>query len=681
DTREAALAKEAAACAARTVQVEAATEKLGAREAKLKQLEAALAEREKAAAAVAELAARRAAEHTAAAAALEGERAAVEQRRSELERAERSLRDTQQETQARHQAASQLKAELDRRENAVLSREQQLRAAQEELERRRVFVSQCEAQSSQLEATARHLREQAEQVKTAADRQVSQWQDKAAEAQFQADSAQQQMQKLQEQLAATHARAKAAEEELDQVKVLGFNLSPEAQGRVDALTRRAETAEQRAATLQEIIDQHSDEVAKAESRYDALARQLEEAQRSIHATGDARSEHLRVMQTQGEQHGARLSEAHAATKEARLEADRAAAELNQERARAQEAEERAAALARQLADAEHGARHSDEAFKRACEQAAAAARAQAQAEAKQQIEQLQAAGVSGNEPDARKRIAELESVVKKRDVEVSELRAKVKVAESEACAGAGEGFSADQRRRLEAELAQREEALSVLANRLLNSEERAVAAQAQMDRLSDELHAWEEKAASGALSRTDGNGLVHQATAEVAVSDSRRRRLRRVRELLAQEHRKVLLAKEALGRHKAEADGVLQQRARLSQLAQNLQAAETETIKARAKSGAGSVIVAAVMTLVAVAGISYLAAGVLWPSTYAARATLAAESDGRAPTDQQNRVWTQAHERLATDLQVYTLAAERFQQRGMRELATAAAVQDRFGNA
>lgn len=689
DARKEELEAAAAANTEKLAQAEAAATALAQREAKIKKAERQLAEREKAAAGLAELAARRAAEHTAAVAAVEQDRAAIEQRRVEVEGAERSARTAHEELQTRIQAAAQLKTELDRREGSVLTREQQLRAAQEELERRRVFVSQCEAQAVQLEATSRHLREQAEQIKVSSERQVSQWQDKATEAQFQADSAQQQMLKLQEQLAASQARARAMEEEMDQVKVLGINISPEAQGRVEGLTKRAETAEQRAATLQEIIDQHSDEVAKAEARFDALTRQLDEAQSTLGNTGEAHSKQLAAWQEQNEQHAARLAAAHATAQQARADADRAAAELNDVRARAAQTEERAQSLARRVADAEQNAHHTDQALRQACEQAAAtaaeAARAEALAAADAQVELLKSRSeLAAEESDrAQRRVAELEAQIKKRDAEVAELRAKVSVAESGVGSGegAGDGFTVEQRRRLEAELAQREEALSVLANRLLNSEERAIAAQAHLDRLTDELADAQARAASDAHDRTDSNGAVHHnPTVEVAASDSRRRRLRRVRDLLAQEHRKVLLAKEALGRHKAEADAVLQQRARLSQMAQNLQAAENDANKARAKSGAGSVVVAAMMTLITVCGLSYLAAGVLWPSTYAARVTLAAESDGRSPTEQQNRVWVAAHERLATDLQVYTLAAENFQQRGMRELATAAAVQDRFGN-
>ncbi|MBY0308342.1 MAG: hypothetical protein K2Q09_06345, partial [Phycisphaerales bacterium] len=220
---------------------------------------------------------------------------------------------------------------------------------------------------------------------------------------------------------------------------------------------------------------------------------------------------------------------------------------------------------------------------------------------------------------------------------------------------------------------QREEALGVLANRLLNSEERAVAMQAQLDRLADDLHNSEERAAASAPQ-------VHYPSADrdEAFTQTRRRRLQRVREMLAQEHRKVLLAKEALGRHKAEADAVLQQRARLSQLAQSVQAAEAEANKARAKSTAASVIIAAMTALIAVGGAGYLGSGVLFPSAYAARTTLAAATDGREPTDDQKRAWLAAHERLAADPQVYTLAAEKFLQRGMRELANPAAVQERF---
>ncbi|MFT3684190.1 MAG: hypothetical protein QM783_04550 [Phycisphaerales bacterium] len=227
------------------------------------------------------------------------------------------------------------------------------------------------------------------------------------------------------------------------------------------------------------------------------------------------------------------------------------------------------------------------------------------------------------------------------------------------------------RRRLEAELAQREEALGVLANRLLNSEERVVAMQSQLDKVSDELHQRETQ-------NQDGPSQPAPAVAEAPISDSRRRRLRRVRDLLAQEHRKVLLAKDALGRHKAEADAVLQQRARLSQLAQSLQTAEADANKARAKSTAASVVIAAMTTLLAVGGAGYLGASVLWPSTYAARTTIAADTDGRTPTDEQRRGWLAAHERLAADPQVYTLAAEKYLQRGMRDLANPAAVQERF---
>ncbi|MDP1663290.1 MAG: hypothetical protein Q8L55_15360 [Phycisphaerales bacterium] len=653
DEQEKSLAREAAACAARLNQAEEASAALAAREERLRHGERVLADREKATTAIAELAARRAAEHTAAV-------AAIEQRSEQVQRAELAVRAAGEESQARRQAEAQSKGELDRRETAILSREQQLRAAQDELERRRVFVSQCEAQASQLEATSRHLREQAEQVKSASERQAAQWQDRATEAQFQAESALQQVQKLQEQLTAAQSRASALEEEMDQVKVLGINISPEAQGRVEGLTRRAEAAEQRAATLQEIIDQNSDEVAKAEARYDTLARQLDEAQQAMAFTADSHAGQLAALQARADEHAALLAASQAAAQQAMADAEHAALELADQAARTAQATERAESLVGRVTAAEQAASEADA----RAEQLKASAAAQPQAS-----------------HESRQRTDELEAKLAKSGVLIAELQAKVSVAQAEASAGAGEGFPADQRRRLEAELAQREEALSVLANRLLNSEERAVAMQSQLDRLSDELTAWEERAVDSAFNRTDSNGAVHHPTAEVAASDTRRRRLRRVRDLLGQEHRKVLLAKEALGRHKAEADAVLQQRARLSQIAQSLQVAEAEANKTRAKSAAGSIIVAAMMTLVTVSGLSYLAAGVLWPSTYAARATLAAESDGRSPTEQQNRIWVSAHERLATDLQVYTLAAEKFQQRGMRELSTPAAVQDRFGNA
>lgn len=676
EARESTQAREAAALATKMNKAEVAAAALAAREQKSEQTERALAEREKSAKALADKAERLTAEHENAAASIEKDRAAVSKLRAEVEKAERSARAAAEETKAAADLSTQRKAELDRRESSMLTREQQLRAAQDELERRRVFVSQCEAQSVQLEATSRHLREQAEQIKVSAERQVAQWQDKATEAQFQADSSQQQVQKLQEQLAVAQKRASSLEEEMDQVKVLGINLSPEAQGRIDGLTKRAESAEQRAATLQEIIDQHSDEVAKAESRYDTVARQLDEAQRILSSTGDAHSDQMVKWQKQAEKAAAEVAASLAQAQRAQADAERATTELNDHRQRATQAEERARALNDRVAAAEQAAQQADERVKQAAaqatDQAAESARAEARAALQTELKAAQA------------RTAELEAQAKKRESELADLRARATVAEAASAGGnGGEGFTTEQRRRLEAELAQREEALGVLANRLLNSEERVVAMQAQLDRVSDELHAREEMAAKGEIpvAHNDASGVVHDATPEVAASDSRRRRLRRVRELLGQEHRKVLLAKEALGRHKAEADAVLQQRARLSQLAQNIQAAEAEANKTRAKSSAGSVVIAAMMTLITVSGLSYLAAGVLSPSTYAARATLAADSDGRSPTDQQKSTWMSAHERLATDLQVYTVAAEKFQQRGMRDLSNPAAVQERFGSA
>ena len=460
---------------------------------------------------------------------------------------------------------------------------------------------------------------------------------------------------------------------MDQVKVLGINVSPEAQGRIDGLTKRAETAEQRAATLQEIIDQHSDEVAKAEARYDAVARQLDESQRVLSSAGDAYSEQAVKWQKQAEQAATELAGALARAQRAQADAERVSSELNDYRLRVSQADDRARVLAERVAAAEQAAEQAEARARAAAAQAEESKSQAAHAEAVELLESKLNASTA--------RVIELEASSKKRESELAELRARATVAEATAqgMASGGEGFTAEQRRRLEAELAQREEALSVLANRLLNSEERVVAMQAQLDRASDEMHAWEEKVAASETSAAAAPAVVHGAGTDV-VSDSRRRRLRRVRELLAQEHRKVLLAKEALGRHKAEADAVLQQRARLSQLAQNIQVAEAEANKTRAKSSASSVIIAAMMTLITVSGLGYLAASVLSPSLYAAKATLAADSDGRSPTDQQKRAWMAAHERLATDIQVYTVAAEKFQQRGMRELSNPAAVQERFAN-
>ncbi|MCW5764610.1 MAG: hypothetical protein KIT68_01375 [Phycisphaeraceae bacterium] len=234
-------------------------------------------------------------------------------------------------------------------------------------------------------------------------------------------------------------------------------------------------------------------------------------------------------------------------------------------------------------------------------------------------------------------------------------------------------------------VAQREEALRVLAGRLLNAEERLNAADdnpgatpAEVAALREQLELARAEAAALRAQAEGGPAVVTMDPEAAEFVARRRERLARYRALLAAQSHKIVQARAALAKKNEKADEAIALRAKLNEQMQALAAERRKVQQQSARSGAGVMLLCFFGVLAIIGGLAWAVAGQVAPATFAARAVIAADTPGRTPTQEEMLAWTASHERLMEDPDFFVLAAERFAQRGIATMGTPASVKQRL---
>lgn len=215
---------------------------------------------------------------------------------------------------------------------------------------------------------------------------------------------------------------------------------------------------------------------------------------------------------------------------------------------------------------------------------------------------------------------------------------------------------------IQLELARRDEALALIADRLRTEQSRVSELESQL------LATREDLVRACANGTTAGAVSIEQPEAEARIT-LRRRRLDRYKSLLHAQSRKLLAAKTALQKRHQECEAVLQQRGKLAQAAAELASQRKLVASKAARTSAAAMVFFLTATFAIVAAMAWVVGGQLAPATYATHAVIAADARDRNPTEDELNAWTAAHERLFEDPELMQLVADRFAQRDMPSLA------------
>lgn len=211
----------------------------------------------------------------------------------------------------------------------------------------------------------------------------------------------------------------------------------------------------------------------------------------------------------------------------------------------------------------------------------------------------------------------------------------------------------------EQEISRREQAILKLKERL--EEARAE---------GETLRQRAEQAERKAREVRNASGAADPEAAERTVA--RRERLRRYKSLLQGQARKIIQAQSALQKRHGECEQLLSQRQKLQAGWDELQKRERAAAGARARNGALTFVCCATITFGVLAALSWTIAEHIWPSTYAAQATIEADAHGRKTGQTELGSWQAYHEDLVKNPQLLEVAAERMSRRGLTKLGTPA---------
>jgi hypothetical protein len=158
----------------------------------------------------------------------------------------------------------------------------------------------------------------------------------------------------------------------------------------------------------------------------------------------------------------------------------------------------------------------------------------------------------------------------------------------------------------------------------------------------------------------------------------RRARLKRYRQLLQTQGRKIIQAQNALGTRHAECDAIMAQRGRLATALVEIQRREQRAASFKARTAATVIVFYGIVSLAVLGVASWAVAGKFAPATYAARATVEVDPRGRKLSPEELKGWQEYHEQLLEDPQLMETAAERMERRGILEFAKAPQLREKI---
>ena len=237
-------------------------------------------------------------------------------------------------------------------------------------------------------------------------------------------------------------------------------------------------------------------------------------------------------------------------------------------------------------------------------------------------------------------------------------------------------------------LDQRENALRVLAERLLGGEERSLSMDAELNSLrstladaQDRLLTRQEEHETALRTLRDSidksAGPINAALPE-DFNQHRRRRLAQMRAAIALQTRKIIAVKTALERKNQQCEEVLTQRKSVAENATKIASERKAIDKLVARNKAGTAVFFGLASMVVIAALAWQIGGQMVPATYAVRGSLKADIAGRTLTTEELAAWSDSHQSLVKDPELLNLAAARFGQRAMSALANAASLKQRL---
>lgn len=583
--------------------------------------------------------------------------------RAERAEAERLLADSQEARQEAQERERVLAQERSRAEADGAQREQELAQREGELREREFDIK---AQNDELEreraSVAEHARTLAAQLKAKDDESSAAiWSNRVETMQMEIGEANAQRARVETELAQVRKEMNSLHGELleankgrgvpvDEVERRDRSIAEltvrvqEFEATVRALQQRLETSAGAAAQAEEA---HAREIAMRDQRLWTATQESAEKLRRMDEELAAAKELLEQAEMTAKESvpAAKLSERDAmiADLQASLqEAAQAAAELRKTQAETSEA---AIDELRQRLEQAEG------------RSAAAAKGGDAQTRALQEQivqrdEQIAELKLSVSRAEAATAEASAPSMIEERDRTIAELRAQVEELLTKPVPTDGTEVTDE----LEAQIAQRDEAITLLRGRL----DEATAREAELREQAQTEQAQSAARAEGAEPRVSRN------------FDRRKERLRQYKALLRDQARKIMAAQSALQRRHADCEIVLTNRARLAELAQQLARAEKKISAGKARHGAATAMLYMVITLALLAGASWEISKRVWPGTYIAQAVLEADVGRRTPKAEDLAAWQRDHEEMLSDPRLIEVAAERMQRRGLTSVGTPA---------
>lgn len=518
---------------------------------------------------------------------------------------------------------SRAEAAILERERRLAEREEQAKAGQAEIERRAAELAErqeaLQSETGALEARAAELDKVRKDLE-AARAGVEETRAKAER------ETQQRTKEIEEARAAAERELRQKEAELEEATRSLDAAIKHASDRAGSLAEERESFELERSKWQ----------AKASEREKALAQmraELEAAQKTVTGQkGDAsaREKELSARARKLEEEAAELR-----TSMDRLEAERAqlksAAKSAGEASRAlEEAQSERNALANKLAEQER--------------------------EVESLRKQIAAAGEGA---DAR--LKALADDLKARSQALADAEKKIAALGERAAAAERDGGS--DSKRLSQEIEKRDRAIEALTQRLRK-------AQAENEQLL-------EAATNPA---PDGAGGAAIGFRNAAQMERRRRRLLRYKELLQQQSKKILQARQAITKRQEEYERLLQKRSELSDAKLALERLSARVNRGAARNKASIAVLSLTLALAIVAGLSWTISERVFPATYLVSATLQAQPEGQDLTPEQFDAWRNTMAQMVGDPRLSEVAADRFKRRGIAELSSPADVTDRMSH-
>jgi len=549
-------------------------------------------------------------------------------------------------------------AELLARETALKERETAFQAQIADIERDLAVIEQAReaiaAERAQFEDRNRQHEAELADRESKIEQAMSSLESREAEARERSSKLESRAQELEraearltdqanelgQRVRALEQRANKATEDLQ----AALARSEQAEAERDAANEAREQAEQAVRTLEAAL-------ARAQEESQAVIDSVEESESAI-STLTAHAEQLNqqaaTLRAELESRAAELEAAQAEC--ARVERD-AADRLASFDKNLAAAEERASAAESELAQQREQVEHLE---------------SQAQALA-QHLEKIRAEGASTldqideREAELRSQIEQRDRAIAERDEVVQSLRSKLATA-TEKITQFGEfiktqvpGGDGKHAAALSKAVAENE----ALQTRIGELHE-------QIDALRDER----DRLASGHAGATR---VVERSDDFIQL---RRERLARMRKHLRLQSRKVRRANELLQDRFGQCESLLSRRAELAAAHQEIQEQRAKTVGRRAASSAAGAVLALIVVVGVLIGLSWVAAEQVHPSVYAATAIISADSGDRTLTDGAREEWQQYHEGLFEDPRFIETLAEMLKRRGLGALGTPAATQE-----